>query len=113
MTGVGMSLPDFTGLVVHFDRQPWDFVLRRADFAPYAGFGDLHRAGVDACRVAHFLPNWKTLAWIRIPDNLITRAESWAHDLPYQVNIRGAVDSRLSHDTVAGAFLRFMAHSEG
>jgi hypothetical protein len=45
---------------------------------------------------------------VRIPENILTRAESLAQDLPYQVNVLAGFSSSLTHDEVVQAFLRFM-----
>lgn len=111
MTGLGTAMADFTGVTVRFEGQPWDFLLRRDDFAPDPGFGALHLATIHAKDIVRFLPNWEGLAWARVPDNLISRAECWARDWPYQVNVRGRAGSRLGHREVVDAFRAFMAHA--
>lgn len=109
MDGIGTALPGFSGLRVVFDAQHWAFLLRRADFSPDDGFGDLHNAPVRAREVIRYLPNWAKLDWVPIPDNLVTRSESKAQDLPYQVNIHCTAGSGLTHEDVIDAFRAFMA----
>lgn len=109
MDGIGTALPGFTGLGVTMDGQHWVILLRRADFSPDDSFGDLHNVPVRAHHLARYLPNWARLHWVRIPDNLITRSESSAQDLPYQVNIHCTSGSGLTHEDVIDAFRAFMA----
>ncbi len=109
MDGIGTALPGFSGLSVVFDGQHWAFLLRRADFSPDESFGDLHNAPVRAREVIRYLPNWAKLDWIPIPDNLVTRSESKAQDLPYQVNIHRTAGSGLTHEDVIDAFRAYMA----
>jgi hypothetical protein len=109
MEGIGTALPGFSGLSVVFDAQRWAFLLRRADFSPDDSFGALHDAPVRAREVVRYLPNWAKLDWVRIPDNLVTRSESTAQDLPYQVNIHCTSGSGLTHEDVIDAFRAFMA----
>ena len=112
MTGIGTVIPGFAGLSVRIPGQEWKFLLRRADFMADQSFGTLHNVPVSAHRVAGYLPNWAKLDWVRISENIITRAESQAHDLPYQVNVMGSFRGSLVHGEVVDAFLRFMAHSK-
>lgn len=112
MTGIGTVIPGFAGLSVRIPGQDWNFLLRRADFMADQSFGTLHNATVSAHRVAGYLPNWAKLNWVRIPENIITRSESQAHDLPYQVNVLTSFRSNLMHGEVVDAFLKFMAHSK-
>ncbi len=109
MTGIGTAMAGFAGLTVKFESENWEFVLRRDDFAPDPAFGALHLAKVRPQDVARFLPNWEALAWVRVPDNLLSRAECWARDWPYQVSIRARAGSRLEHRDVVDAFNRYMA----
>jgi len=111
MEGVGTVIPGFAGLKVRIPGQEWNFLLRRADFMADASFGNLHNAPIGAVIVAGYLPNWARLDWMRIPENLLTRAESLAHDLPYQVNVLASFSSSLTHDEVVQAFLLFMTRS--
>ena len=109
MDGIGTALPGFSGLGVSMNEQRWAFLLRRADFSPDDSFGDLHNVRVRAREVVRYLPNWAKLDWVRIPDNLVTRSESTAQDLPYQINIQCASGSGLTHENVIEAFRAFMA----
>jgi hypothetical protein len=109
MDGIGTALPGFSGLGVSMNGERWAFLLRRADFSPDDGFGALHNVPVRAREVARYLPNWAKLDWVRVPDNLITRSESMARDLPYQVNIHCTAGSGLTHENVIDAFRKFMA----
>lgn len=109
MEGIGTALPGFVGLSVTMDGQHWVILLRRADFSPDDSFGDLHNVRVRARELARYLPNWAKLDWVRIPDNLVTRSESKAQDLPYQVNIHCTAGSGLTHEDVIEEFRRFMA----
>jgi hypothetical protein len=111
MTGVGTAMADFTGLTVRFEAQPWEFVLRRDDFGPEPAFGSLDLDRIHARDIARFLPNWDSLAWVPVPDNLLSRAECWARDWPYQVNLRARTGSRLERREVVDAFRAFMAHA--
>jgi hypothetical protein len=111
MEGIGTVIPGFAGLSVRLPGQHWNFRLRRADFMADASFGTLHNAPVGAAIVAGYLPNWASLDWMRIPENLLTRAESLAQDLPYQVNVLASFSSSLTHDEVVQAFLLFMTRS--
>ncbi len=111
MTGVGLAMPGGSGLQVRFDRQPWNLLLRRADFAPEHGFGALHGAPVRAHHIARYAPNWKGLLWLPVPDNALTHAESWAQDPPYQLNVRGDPGCNLTREAVIGEFLGFMARA--
>jgi hypothetical protein len=107
--GIGTAMAGFAGLNVRFEGQQWNILLRRADFSSDDSFGTLHNAPVGPREVARYLPNWETLDWVQIPDNLLTCAQSWARDMPYQVNIQTAVGGTLSHAEVRAAFLKFMA----
>jgi hypothetical protein len=109
MKAIGVALPGLNGLSVRFERQPWEFLLRRADFRPDDAFRALHGAALHAVHLAPFLPNWKSLAWQPVEDSLSARAESWAKDLPYHVSVRTGVDGQLTHGEVLDAFQRFMA----
>lgn len=111
MTGIGTVIPGFAGLSVRIAGQDWNFLLRRADFMAEQSFGALHNAPVSAQLVGKYLPNWASLDWVRIPENIITRCESQALDLPYQVNVMTNFRSSLTHRGVIEAFLKFMAHS--
>lgn len=111
MTGIGTVLPGFAGLNVRIPGQNWNFLLRRADFVAEERFGELHNLPVSARQVSAYLPNWPKLKWVRIPENILTRSESLARDLPYQVNVAADFSSRLVHGEVVAAFLKFMAHS--
>ena len=109
MDGIGTALPGFCGLSVSMNGERWAFLLRRADFSPDDGFGDLHNVRVRRREVIRYLPNWARLDWVRIPDNLVTRSESKANALPYQVNIHCSAGSGLTHEDVIDAFRAFMA----
>ena len=109
MDGIGTALPGFCGLSVSMNGERWAFLLRRADFSPDDGFGDLHNVRVRARDLARYLPNWAKLDWVRVPDNLVTRSESTAQDPPYQINIHCASGSGLTHEDVIDAFRAFMA----
>ena len=50
---------------------------------------------------------------MEIPDNYLTCAQSWARDMPYQVNIQTAVGGTLTRADVLAAFLGFMAEAPG
>jgi hypothetical protein len=43
---------------------------------------------------------------VRIPENILTRSESVARDLPYQVNVLATFASRRTHEDVVAAFLQ-------
>ena len=109
MDGIGIALPGFSGLSVSMNGERWAFLLRRADFSPDDSFGDLHNVRMRTREVIRYLPNWAKLDWVRIPDNLVTRSESKANDLPYQVNIHCSAGSGLTHEDVIDAFRAFMA----
>ncbi|OFZ89404.1 MAG: hypothetical protein A2W21_15450 [Betaproteobacteria bacterium RBG_16_66_20] len=112
MTGIGTVIPGLAGLSVRIPEQDWHFLLRRADFMADRSFGALHNAPISAQRVCKYLPNWSNLDWVRIPENIITRCESQALDLPYKVNVMTNFRSSLTHEGVVEAFLGFMAHSK-
>jgi hypothetical protein len=111
MTGVATAMADFAGLAVKFEGHRWEFVLRRDDFAPEPRFGELHLKPIRALDVAAFLPHWDSLAWVPVPDNLLSRVECWARDWPYQINLRARAGSPLQHRDVIEAFRGFMAQA--
>ena len=109
--GIGTAMAGFTGLSVRIEGQQWTILLRRADFSSDDSFGTLHNAPVGAREVARYLPNWEKLDWVQIPDNYLTCSQSWARDMPYQVNVQTAVGTNLTHANVRDAFLKFMAQT--
>jgi hypothetical protein len=111
--GIGTAMAGFTGLSVRFEGQQWNILLRRADFSSDGGFGALHNVPVGPREVARYLPNWQKLDWVQIPDNYLTCSQSWARDMPYQVNIQTAVGGTLTRASVLAAFLKFMAEAPG
>ena len=112
MTGLGRVMAGDLGLEVSIPRQDWDFLLRRADLMPDARFARYHGTDVGSRDVAAFLPNWGSLRWLRVPDNLLSRSESCGIDELYQVNVKSLLLAvGRPHDELVAAFLRFMAHS--
>ena len=107
--GIGTAMAGFSGLEVRIEGQAWTILLRRADFSADESFKTRHGATLGARELAHYLPNWKRLNWAEIPDNYVTRSQSWARDMPYQVNVQGAFGGSLTHAQVRAAFLAFMA----
>ncbi len=112
MRGRGTVLGSNAGLAVTIPRNDWSFLLRRADLREDPLFLAYHGVEIGRRQVVVFIPNWESLRWIRVPDNLLTRSESTAVDAHYQVTVRAEPGSRKQHAAVIAAFLTFMAHAD-
>ena len=104
-------MPASGGLAVLVPGQDWDFLIRRADFGPDPAFARLHGKQVRAHDLAQMLPEWASLDWVAVPENLLSKSESSATGAKYRVNVKAHAASSKSRAEVIEAFLRFMTDS--
>ncbi len=86
----------------------WHFFIRRLDGENDVMFSTFHRKEFGVNDVAKFIPNWKTLRWVKIKDSQLGHSESYAKDAEFEVNVYAAVNSTKKHPDVVEAFLAFM-----
>jgi hypothetical protein len=111
MVGLGTMWPESVALAVAVPAHGWSLLLRRNDFLPDPGFAAYHGRNVGGRELALFLPNWAALRWAHVPDNLLSRLETFAKDAAYQVNLQAARASGVRHHgELVERFLRFMHH---
>ncbi|MDA8109675.1 MAG: hypothetical protein M0015_13755 [Betaproteobacteria bacterium] len=112
MFGVGTASSDLSGLRVKVMSEGWSFLLRRIDLRSDPGFSRYHGKNVQAGEIIRFLPNWRSLQWTRVPDNLLSCSESCAQNREYMVNVQAGSPSAMRHEDVIAVFLRFMSQAE-
>ena len=86
----------------------WQFFIRRLDGGNYVEFSKFHRKEFGANDVAKFIPNWKTLRWIKIKNSQLGQKESYAKDTEFEINVYASTRSIKKHPEVVEAFLAFM-----
>jgi hypothetical protein len=86
----------------------WHFSIRRVDGSGHSRFFDFHKKEVLATDIAAYLPNWETLQWTEIKDNLLGKSESYARDIEFKVNVQSTEIGTKSHKEVVEAFRAFM-----
>lgn len=112
MTGNAIALTGLAGLEVNLPGEDWSFLIRRVDFAADPGFASHHGKEVHARDLLRLLPNWASLSWAQVPDNILSTSESCGRDAQYQVSVRAQPGSGKQHQEVIAAFLRFMSQPD-
>ncbi len=112
VSGRGTVMAGNAGLAVFIPQAEWSFLLRRTDLREERLFLAYHDREIGPLQVVVFIPHWKSVRWIRVADNLLSRSESTAIDGAYQVTVRAESGSGKLHEAVIDAFLGFMANRE-
>ena len=86
----------------------WLFFIRRLDGQTHVPFSMLYKKQISPANIATFIPNWKTLRWVKIKDSILGKHESYAKDVVFEINVYSTEHSPKKHQDVIDAFLEFM-----
>jgi hypothetical protein len=89
--------------------EDWYLSIRRVNGKSDPKFNAYHDQQIAPSAIATFVPNWKSLEWNEIRESMFSRAESYAKDAEYKVNVAARAEgSSLSHEQVRSKFIEFM-----
>lgn len=108
MKAEGFASVMASSLVCNIPGADWHFSIRRVDERSHGPFCNFHQKEVSSVDIATFLPNWETLQWTTIKDNMLSKSESYAKDVEFRINIQAAEASSKTHADVIKAFIDFM-----
>lgn len=86
----------------------WHFFIRRLDGENCVLFSQFHRKTFGVSDLNKFIPNWKTLRWVKIKDSQLGHSESYAKDVEFEINVYASPSSEKKHKMVIDAFLELM-----
>jgi hypothetical protein len=95
-------------LLCSLQETDWHFFIRRLDGENDVVFATYHRKEVGPANVAKFIPNWKTLHWVKIKNSQLGHSESYAKDTEFEINVYANPHSTKKHPDVIESFLNFM-----
>lgn len=100
-----------SGMALKVQHGIWRFSISRVDGKRHNAFYPYHGEKISPHDVSRFVPNWRTLAWIAVPNHALAAGESHASDKEFEVTVSTNPASSMSHRDVVDGFLGFM-HQE-
>ncbi len=98
-------------LLCCIEQADWHFFLRRLDKENHVPFSPFHKKEIKPVDLAKFLPNWRSLRWKPIKNNMAGKSESFAKDSEFEINVYSTSHGNKKHQEIIEAFLAFMNHS--
>lgn len=108
MTGKSVATIVGKSLLNSVIGEDWHFFIRRLDGELHVPFSAFHKKEMPPASVAQYLPNWKTLRWTKIKNNILGKSESYAKDVEFEVNVYAGEKSTKTHQEIVDAFMAFM-----